>query len=252
MEVLQDLQREITCSICWSYFSEPVALGCGHSFGRACLSWSWRLGAATSSCPECGQVSQTVIRREYNNLHHFLMEEQFQYVERVKQDQGANLNRVDVSQLPEWVLGIYTPYLRRKRDRNVNSSDSVLLLHCDKKEEGHYLQTCSGSLKHGIKGRVPRVGVYLEYVSGTLGFYNLLQRSHIYRFHSIPFTGTVTPFFSPGLPLPGTKAGPTTLCPVDSHLCACCYSEHLSRRNLNPPLGSLAVVLQFPAIPARG
>ncbi|XP_003767018.2 E3 ubiquitin-protein ligase TRIM58-like [Sarcophilus harrisii] len=55
VEMLQQLQSQITCSICWKYFCEPVTIGCGHSFCRACLPSS--TGAAFS-CPECRQMSQ--------------------------------------------------------------------------------------------------------------------------------------------------------------------------------------------------
>ncbi|XP_027713266.1 tripartite motif-containing protein 64-like [Vombatus ursinus] len=445
MEMLQELQSKITCSICRSYFSEPVTLECGHSFCRACLCWSWRIGAPAFSCPKCRQVSQVrefpVVNRhlaqltdlekqlssqllqsiqgqsqcvrhkevfklfceddqtplcvrcsqspehgahmicpievaahncreklqhiqshlgkcfeeskkllaqekpavdwhwrigvEYNKLHCFLMEEESRCLGKIKQEQRASEDRlsqhiqslqdlmlelqeadhqpnvdllqdvkqllrrsesvlsqrskavlpelreypipgmiellsrfrvditmnpgptspcvtvsedlksvkageawqagtkqpedltfyavlakqafssgrqyweVDVTQLPQWVLGIYTPYLRRKRRRNVDSCDSVFLLQCVKKEEDYCFQTYPGPLKHRMKGSVPRVGVYLEYSSGTLVFYNVLQSSLIYRFDSISFAAPVTPIFSPGPPLPGIKAGKT-------------------------------------------
>ncbi|XP_078008346.1 LOW QUALITY PROTEIN: tripartite motif-containing protein 64B-like [Phascolarctos cinereus] len=409
VEMLQELQREITCSICRSYFSEPVTIGCGHSFCRACLSWSWRIGAPALSCPECRRVSQvrefpesgclaqltdlgkqlgsqllqstqgqsqcarhkevfklfceddqtpfcvrcsqspehgahklspveeaarssreklqhtqshlgsvlknlrnlrrnwpltgTVIAAEYNKLHHFLMEEESRCLERIREEQSASQDRisqhmqtlqdlmpelqeadhqpnvvllqdvkqllrrsesmlsqrskavlpelreypipgmiellsqfrvditmdpvpaspsvtvsedlksvkageawqgetkhpedfmcyaaramqafhsgrqhweVDVAQLPQWALGIYTPYLRRKRGRSVDSCDSVFLLQCVKKEESYCFQTYPGPLKHPTKGPGPRIGVYLEHSPGTLVFYNILWHS---------------------------------------------------------------------------
>ncbi|XP_072506338.1 tripartite motif-containing protein 64-like isoform X1 [Notamacropus eugenii] len=462
MEKLQELQNEIICAICRGYFSEPVTITCGHSFCRACLSWSWRVGPTAFSCPECRQVPQVrelpvvndclaqltdlsrelcslllqsaegqrqcvrhkkalklfceddqipicvrcsqspehgahklspveeaahnckkklqhlwnhvgkhleeaqklltqeersavdwdwVITGEYNRLHHFLMEEESQCLERMRQEERARQDRlsqhmqtlqdlmqelqeaghqpnvellqevkqllgrsgsvlsqrakaiipelreyhipgmiemlshfkvditmvptsvspfltvsedkksvkaregwkletkhpedtvchyvfaeqafssgrqyweVDVTQLPQWILGIHTPYLRRKRGRNVDSCTSTFLLCCVKKEEDYYLQTHPGSLDHRVKGPVLRVGVYLEHNPGTLVFYNVLQRTLIYRFYPILFTAPVTPIFCPGPPLPGIKSGPMTLCPVDSHLCACCYSR---------------------------
>ncbi|XP_036599716.1 E3 ubiquitin-protein ligase TRIM21-like [Trichosurus vulpecula] len=131
---------------------------------------------------------------------------------------GRQYWEVDVTRLPQWILGISNPSLRRKRKRNTEPWASAFLLRCVKKEEDYFLQTYPGSLDHRVKGPVPRVGVYLEYSSGTLAFYNVLQRSLIYRFYPILFTEPVTPVFFPGPPLPGMKAGPMTLCPVDSHL----------------------------------
>ncbi|XP_051818281.1 tripartite motif-containing protein 43-like [Antechinus flavipes] len=460
-ELLKELQNEITCSICNVYFCEPVTIGCGHSFCRACLSSSWRDGAPAFTCPECKRVSQDreipllnrrlaeltelgkelssklmqstegqsqcvthkkpfklfceedqttlcmtcetpehgahklsplqeaahkyrrelqhirshvgkhlkedeqllvqeertamdwywMIAEQYCQTHFFLMEEECRFLEHLKQGEKASkdrlsqhmqslqnlmqelqeagqqanldllqdakkllgrskavldqrakpvipelreypipglikmLNRfrvdltldprsatscvtisenlksakaeagwrletkhpkdyayhyvfaeqafysgsqyweVDVTQVPQWILGIYTPHLKRKRVRNVNSCPSVFLLQCVKKQEYYYLQTYPGPLDHRMKGSLPRVGVYLEYSSGILGFYNVLQSSLIYKFHSIPFTDRVKPIFSPGPPLPGTKPGPMTVCPVDSHLCSCCHSS---------------------------
>ncbi|XP_051827175.1 tripartite motif-containing protein 64-like [Antechinus flavipes] len=132
---------------------------------------------------------------------------------------------VDVSQVPQWVLGIYTTYLRRKRGRDVESYDYAFLLRCVKKEDNYFIGSYPGSLNHQLKGPIPRVGVYLEYSPGSLSFYNVLQRSLIYKFHPISFTAPIRPIFCPGPPLPGTKPGPMTLCPMDSHLCACCFSS---------------------------
>ncbi|XP_043823419.1 tripartite motif-containing protein 43-like [Dromiciops gliroides] len=462
VERLQKLQKEITCGVCQSYFSDPVTIGCGHSFCRTCLSLSWRAGAGAFSCPECRQVPQvrefpavnrrlaqltevgkelscqvlhtteqqhqctthekglklfceddqtsvcvrcsqspehgahmlspieeaaprcreklqnilaqvgkkveeaetllvqeerfavdwhSMITREYCKLYQFLMEEESRCHERIRQEQNARqdmicqyrkrlqtlvvdlqeaghqpnldllqdvkqllgrsesvlalraktvtrelreypipgtiemLNQfrvditmdptsaspiltvsedlksvkategwqvenkhpadsnlhivlaeqafssgrhyweVDVSQLPQWVLGIHSPYMKRKRGRNMNPWAIVFLLGCVKKENDYYLQTFPGSLNHRVKDPIPRVGVYLEYTSGSVVFYNVLQCSLIYGFHAISFTKPVKPIFSPGPPLLGTEAGPMTLCPVNSHLSACCYSS---------------------------
>ncbi|XP_051846441.1 tripartite motif-containing protein 64-like [Antechinus flavipes] len=138
---------------------------------------------------------------------------------------GRHYWEVDVSQVPQWTLGIYTTYPRRKKRRFVESLDFAFLLRCVKKEDGYYIRTYSGSLNHRLKGPIPRVGVYLEYSPGTLVFYNVLQRSLIYKFHPISFTAPVRPIFCPGPPLPGIQPGPMILCPVDSHLCACCFSS---------------------------
>ncbi|XP_043850917.1 probable E3 ubiquitin-protein ligase TRIML1 [Dromiciops gliroides] len=452
MEVLQKLQKEITCGICRRYFSEPVTIECGHSFCQACLSLSWRVDDTIFCCPECRQVPQVrelpavngclsqltevgkalncqflqsaegqhqcavhkkvlklfceddqtavcvrcsqspehethvlspieetahrfreklehiltqmekhveeaetlfdqeegsavdwhwMISGEYYRLHEFLKDEEFQYLEKMRQEKKKNQDRisqhmhtlqgliqdlqeaghqpnvdllqdvkqlhersesllsqrakaitpeltecpisgmiemmrqfrvditldplsasprvtlsedqksvkagegwqvetedtvdspchyvfaeqafssgrqyweVDISQLPQWILGIQAPYSRGRRGRNVNCCASVFLLRCVKKEDDYYLRTYPGSLNHRVKSPVPRVGVYLEYTPGTLVFYNILQRCPIYSFSPIRFIEPVTPFFSPGPPLRGTKAGPLTLCPVD-------------------------------------
>ncbi|XP_051846675.1 probable E3 ubiquitin-protein ligase TRIML1 [Antechinus flavipes] len=132
---------------------------------------------------------------------------------------------VDLTQLPQWTLGIHTSYLRIKNPGRVTKCVSIFFLRCVKKEDGYYLQSYPGSLNHKLNDPIPRIGVYLEYKTGTLAFYNVLQSSLIYQLPDISFIAPVTPMFSPGPPLPGTKPGAMTLCPVDSHLCACCYSS---------------------------
>ncbi|XP_006894092.1 PREDICTED: E3 ubiquitin-protein ligase TRIM11-like [Elephantulus edwardii] len=49
----RDLQDEATCPICLDLFSEPVSLGCGHNFCRACIDRSRGIGDAPFLCPEC-------------------------------------------------------------------------------------------------------------------------------------------------------------------------------------------------------
>ncbi|XP_006876157.1 PREDICTED: E3 ubiquitin-protein ligase TRIM11-like [Chrysochloris asiatica] len=49
----RDLQDEATCPICLDLFSEPVSLGCGHNFCRACVDRSRGVRDAPFPCPEC-------------------------------------------------------------------------------------------------------------------------------------------------------------------------------------------------------
>ncbi|XP_062944434.1 E3 ubiquitin-protein ligase TRIM4 [Cynocephalus volans] len=53
----EDLQEELTCSICLDYFQEPVSIECGHNFCRECLHRSWESGGGPFSCPECRRPS---------------------------------------------------------------------------------------------------------------------------------------------------------------------------------------------------
>ncbi|XP_074872929.1 zinc finger protein RFP-like [Carettochelys insculpta] len=53
---LQSLQEEATCSICLSFFQEPVSLDCGHSFCQACISHCWEGSEAHISCPQCRET----------------------------------------------------------------------------------------------------------------------------------------------------------------------------------------------------
>ncbi|XP_042303363.1 zinc finger protein RFP-like [Sceloporus undulatus] len=56
---LETLQREITCSICLSYFREPVSIDCGHNFCQACIAQCWgRSEDENTSCPQCRRWSR--------------------------------------------------------------------------------------------------------------------------------------------------------------------------------------------------
>uniref|UniRef100_A0A8D0H1F6 Uncharacterized protein n=1 Tax=Sphenodon punctatus TaxID=8508 RepID=A0A8D0H1F6_SPHPU len=52
----ETLQSELTCSVCLDYFKEPVSLGCGHNFCRACISEVWEGLDANFSCPDCREI----------------------------------------------------------------------------------------------------------------------------------------------------------------------------------------------------
>ncbi|XP_030366714.1 zinc finger protein RFP-like [Strigops habroptila] len=49
------LRSETSCSICLSYFQDPVSIPCGHNFCRGCISRCWEGLEAPFSCPQCRQ-----------------------------------------------------------------------------------------------------------------------------------------------------------------------------------------------------
>ncbi|XP_034644984.1 zinc finger protein RFP-like isoform X2 [Trachemys scripta elegans] len=53
---LKSLRDEATCSICLSFFKDPVSLDCGHSFCRACITQCWERPDADISCPQCRET----------------------------------------------------------------------------------------------------------------------------------------------------------------------------------------------------
>uniref|UniRef100_A0A8D0EWM5 Zinc finger protein RFP n=1 Tax=Strix occidentalis caurina TaxID=311401 RepID=A0A8D0EWM5_STROC len=53
----ESLHSEASCSICLSYFQEPVSIHCGHNFCRACIARCWEGLEAPFSCPQCRQTA---------------------------------------------------------------------------------------------------------------------------------------------------------------------------------------------------
>ncbi|XP_072887418.1 nuclear factor 7, brain-like [Hemitrygon akajei] len=54
--------EEVICSICLDFYTDPVSLGCGHNFCRACIARCWEK-EENKSCPECrAQFQETILR----------------------------------------------------------------------------------------------------------------------------------------------------------------------------------------------
>ncbi|XP_074927718.1 zinc finger protein RFP-like isoform X2 [Chelonoidis abingdonii] len=53
---LKSLRDEATCSICLSFFKDPVSLDCGHNFCLACITQCWERPDTDISCPQCRET----------------------------------------------------------------------------------------------------------------------------------------------------------------------------------------------------
>ncbi|XP_051831858.1 tripartite motif-containing protein 43-like [Antechinus flavipes] len=71
---------------------------------------------------------------------------------------GRHYWEIDVSQVPQWALGIYSPHLKRRRRKTPTLCASMFLLRCVKKEDHYMFQSYPKSLNHREKGPVPRIG----------------------------------------------------------------------------------------------
>ncbi|XP_078272081.1 E3 ubiquitin-protein ligase TRIM17-like [Rhinoraja longicauda] len=49
---VESLTEEAVCPICMDFFTDPVALECGHYFCRSCITQRWDR-EERNSCPEC-------------------------------------------------------------------------------------------------------------------------------------------------------------------------------------------------------
>ncbi|XP_053553177.1 E3 ubiquitin/ISG15 ligase TRIM25-like [Bombina bombina] len=51
-----DLREELTCPICFSIYTDPVTLSCGHTYCLSCINRTWdHQDEGEYSCPECKQ-----------------------------------------------------------------------------------------------------------------------------------------------------------------------------------------------------
>ncbi|XP_066469149.1 zinc finger protein RFP-like [Tiliqua scincoides] len=53
---MEKLKAEVTCSICWEYFQDPVSIDCGHSFCLTCILDCWEKPQDRLSCPQCRET----------------------------------------------------------------------------------------------------------------------------------------------------------------------------------------------------
>ncbi|XP_038616797.1 E3 ubiquitin-protein ligase TRIM11-like [Tachyglossus aculeatus] len=58
MDMSQGIREELTCSVCLEYFTDPVTIGCGHSFCQACLERNWGGAKNPFPCSECRKCSE--------------------------------------------------------------------------------------------------------------------------------------------------------------------------------------------------
>ncbi|XP_031803053.1 probable E3 ubiquitin-protein ligase TRIML1 [Sarcophilus harrisii] len=56
IELTENFSVDLTCSICLSYFTDPVVVDCGHSFCRKCLFRWFGESSTPEVCPECRTV----------------------------------------------------------------------------------------------------------------------------------------------------------------------------------------------------
>uniref|UniRef100_A0A4X2LHN2 Uncharacterized protein n=1 Tax=Vombatus ursinus TaxID=29139 RepID=A0A4X2LHN2_VOMUR len=68
-DLIENLKVDLTCSICLSYFTDPVIVKCGHSFCIKCLLQCREGVDETLTCPECRRVIKYNDFVPNENLH---------------------------------------------------------------------------------------------------------------------------------------------------------------------------------------
>nr|XP_055023081.1 pyrin-like [Misgurnus anguillicaudatus] len=104
---------------------------------------------------------------------------------------------VEVGQQSGWKLGVVR--------ENANRRGTVSY----KPSEGYWVIVFSGPNTYGAFEEKPiqmhlstkpqKVGVFVDYESDVISFYNMDDQSHIYTFTQCRFNGTIRPYFNPHL-----------------------------------------------------
>ncbi|XP_045641816.1 probable E3 ubiquitin-protein ligase TRIML1 [Ursus americanus] len=130
---------------------------------------------------------------------------------------GRHYWEVEVGNKTEWEVGICKDSVSRKGNLPKPPGDLFSLIGL--KIGDDYSLWVSSPLKgQHVREPVHKVGVFLDYESGHIAFYNGTDESLIYSFPPASFQEALRPIFSPCLPNEGTNTGPLTICSPDSYV----------------------------------
>ncbi|XP_073758748.1 probable E3 ubiquitin-protein ligase TRIML1 isoform X2 [Callorhinus ursinus] len=128
---------------------------------------------------------------------------------------GRHYWEVEVGNKTEWEVGICKDSVSRKGNLPKPPGDLFSLIGL--KIGDDYSLWVSSPLKgQYVREPVHKVGVFLDYESGHIAFYNVTDESLIYSFPPASFQEALRPIFSPCLPNEGTNTGPLTICSLNS------------------------------------
>ncbi|KAM6166467.1 pyrin [Erethizon dorsatum] len=126
---------------------------------------------------------------------------------------GCHYWEVEVRNKTAWVLGICQASTSRKGSVTLTPENGYWVVMMMKSNE---YQASTIPPTHLRMSEPPkRVGIFLDWKTGHISFYNVTARSHIYTFTSFSPSGPLQPIFSPGTHDGGKNMGPLTICAVD-------------------------------------
>ncbi|XP_044839043.1 butyrophilin subfamily 1 member A1-like [Mauremys mutica] len=123
---------------------------------------------------------------------------------------GRRYWEVEVGDKTRWDLGVCRESVSRKGLVTLSPGDGYWAVWL---RDGGYKALTSPPTPLPVSVRPSRVGIFLDYVAGDVSFYNVTDRSHLFTFTGT-FSGTLRPYFYPGLNAGGTNAAPLIICPV--------------------------------------
>ncbi|XP_067393032.1 zinc finger protein RFP-like [Emydura macquarii macquarii] len=123
---------------------------------------------------------------------------------------GRRYWEVEVGDKPSWELGVCKESVSRKGKVTLSPEDGFWAVWL---RDGEYEALTSPATILPVSVRPSRVGIFLDYEAGEVSFYNVTDRSQLCTVTGT-FSGTLRPYFSPGVNAGGKNAAPLIICPV--------------------------------------
>ncbi|CAM5158322.1 unnamed protein product [Eretmochelys imbricata] len=123
---------------------------------------------------------------------------------------GRRYWEVGVGDKTRWTLGVCRESVSRKGESFFSPGNGFWVVWL---RDGEFAALTSPPTSLPVSVRPGRVGIFLDYGAGEVSFYNVTDGSHLFTFTDT-FSGTLRPYFSPGLNAGGTNAAPLIICPV--------------------------------------
>ncbi|CAM4663736.1 unnamed protein product [Caretta caretta] len=117
---------------------------------------------------------------------------------------------VEVGDMTDWMLGVCRESVSRKGCVILTTENGYWAMWL---WDGEYKVLTSPRTSLPVSIRPSREGIFLDYEAGEVSFYNVTDRSHLFTFTGT-FSGTLHPYFCPGLNAGGRNAASLIICPV--------------------------------------
>ncbi|XP_076580698.1 E3 ubiquitin-protein ligase TRIM39-like [Chaetodon auriga] len=126
---------------------------------------------------------------------------------------GRHYWAVQVGDKTDWDLGVAKESINRKGAITVRPDNGYWAI-CRRK--GGNLSACAGPSITLHLQEIPQVvGIFVDYEEGSVSFYNVDAKTHIYTYDGCAFAEPLYPYFNPCLHDNGKNTSPLIICPVE-------------------------------------
>ncbi|XP_006872943.1 PREDICTED: butyrophilin subfamily 2 member A2-like [Chrysochloris asiatica] len=121
-------------------------------------------------------------------------------------DSGKHYWEVETENVMVWAVGVCRDNVERKGEAPLVPQNGFWALEMFGNQ---YRALSSSETIIPVKEHLHRVGIFLDYEAGDVSFYNMRDRSHIYTYPRLIFSGSLKPFFRLG-----SDDSPLVICPA--------------------------------------